>query len=621
MCGIAGQFRFDGAPVASEELGAMTRSLGHRGPDGVGCHINGNIGLAMTRLAIIDVAGGQQPIFNERNNLAIICNGEIYNYAFLRSQLEQRGHVFRTHSDVEVILHLYEDYGTDCFGHLNGMFGVAIADFEQRKLVLARDRCGQKPLYLWRRPQFIAFASELKALTGLPDFPSKPSGEALTSYLAFRYVPAPLSIFQGVEKLPPGSYLSVDKTSRAEVRRYWQIDLSDSACRSSSAGTTARDALMSSVERHLMSERPLGVFLSGGLDSSAIVACMHLSGHRDIRTYTVGFDGFLENEFENARRVAEHFKTSHEEVLLTADDFWNSLDAMVYSADEPLADLTAIPLYHLAKRARKDVVVVLSGEGSDELLAGYRSLRNVRQTFDLLHAARPFSPLARLLLRSNSSGRFLRRLRAVTESDADYLARSIYSYLGIFDPQFRQKYGAELANCGDPLQPVAEYYKSHPGWHGLNLTLGAMMEWWLPDDLLHKADRMTMAHSVELRCPFLDADFIEYCAGLRLSQKITAWRSEASRKIVLKKAFANVLPEGIVYQRKKGFVIPVYEWLRDRYAERARTELARPDGLASCLFGSDLRMELMDQAVAGDEPSQHRVWSLIILNKWGDHWM
>ncbi len=600
----------------------MTEALRHRGPDGAGLHVQGPLGLAMTRLAIIDVAGGQQPIFNEDRTLAMVCNGEIYNHSVLRSQLERSGHIFRTHSDVEVILHLYEEHGANCFSHLNGMFAAAIADFRNNRMILGRDPFGQKPLYIWRGGQQIAFASELKALTRLPSFPNKLSGQALGSFLTFRYVPAPLSIFDDVQKLPPGSYAAIDPSGRCEVRRYWQIDLAENGrSRDRNGCDQMRRQLMEAVDRHLMSERPLGVFLSGGLDSSAIVACMHLAGHRNIHTYTVGFEGFIDNEFHNAAKVAKAFQTSHREVLLSADQFWDSLDAVAYFSDEPLADLTTVPLYHLAQHASREVVVVLSGEGSDELLGGYEGMEDIRRQFDRLRAVRPLAPLARPFLRYPLPDGVRRRLHTLCGSDADYLARNVYSMTMVFDESFKRRHVLGGLVNGDSLQPLSDYYRSRQGWHGANLYLGGLTEWWLPDDLLHKADRMTMAHSVELRCPFLDLELARYCAGLGLDEKVKTSREEPSRKIVLKKAFDEVLPAGIACQRKKGFGIPVYSWLRGVYAGRARAELARADRLGSSLLNRNTREGLLERAVGGDRRSQRQVWSLIILNKWGERWL
>src|ERR1700722_436856 len=268
MCGIAGLIRTDGRSVGVAEIHALIEPLAHRGPDGEGVHACGPLGLGMKRLAIIDIAGGNQPIFNEDGTLAIVCNGEIYNHKPLRADLEKAGHHFKTHSDVEVILHLYEEFGEACFSRLNGMFAVAIADFRNKKLVIARDRFGQKPLYLWQSSTGLAFASELKALVRLPGFSRELSRDALASYLTFRYIPSPRSVFKNVEKLPPGSYLVVDHSGHKETRRYWEIDLRSP--KETSNASEMREQLAASGDRHLMSERPLGVFLSGGLDSAAI---------------------------------------------------------------------------------------------------------------------------------------------------------------------------------------------------------------------------------------------------------------------------------------------------------------------------------------------------------------
>src|ERR1022692_1768170 len=374
MCGIAGLFRADSRAVNEAEVQQMVARMVHRGPDGEGVCVSGPIGLGMRRLAIIDVQGGNQPIWNEDHTIAIVCNGEIYNHQSLRTRLEQKGHRFRTHSDVEVILHLYEDCGENCFAQLNGMFSVAIATFGEQKLVLARDRFGQKPLYYWNGLEGLAFASELKVLAAMPAFPRDLSRNALASFLNYRYIPAPLSVFEHAQKLPPGSYLVAAGNGVQQIRRYWQIQFNPAEHRNGRpVEGEMREQLTQSVNRHMMSERPLGVFLSGGLDSSAIVWCMHELGHRQIHTYTVGFEGSEENEFDNARRVARQFNTNHHEVTLTADEFWEGLSAAAYSLDEPMADLTAdefweglsaaaysldepmadltaIPLYYLSKK-------------------------------------------------------------------------------------------------------------------------------------------------------------------------------------------------------------------------------------------------------------------------------
>jgi asparagine synthase (glutamine-hydrolysing) len=622
MCGIAGLFRAGNRAVNEGEVRQMVAAMVHRGPDGEGVCVCGPIGLGMRRLAIIDVEGGNQPIWNEDRTMAIVCNGEIYNYQSLRAHLEQKGHRFRTHSDVEVILHLYEDCGDDCFAQLNGMFAVAIAVFGEQKLILARDRFGQKPLYYWNGPEGLAFASELKVLAAMPAFPRDLSRDALAGFLNYRYIPAPLSVFEHARKLRPGSCLVMAENCAQQIRRYWQIQFDSTEHRNGRHGEEEiREQLKQSVNRHLMSERPLGVFLSGGLDSSAIVWCMQELGHRQIHTYTVGFQGYEENEFDNARRVAHQFNTNHHEVTLTADEFWESLSAAAYSLDEPMADLTAIPLYHLSKKARGELVVVLSGEGSDELLAGYPGSEEIRRFFDRLDKWGRLRPLATMLLHWNWPHGLSEKLKTIAGSHADYLARYPTSMGFIFDDEFRRRECASLADCHDTVAPLEEFFASRQDWNGFDLRLAAMIEWWLPDDLLHKADRMTMAHSLELRCPFLDADFARYCASLSLDEKALPSTGEAHRKVALKRAFSELLPEGIAYQTKKGFPIPVYAWLAGPYQKAASAELSRPEALGCSLFSRETRSELMRRAIAGDLISQRRVWSVIVLNKWGDCWL
>jgi len=623
MCGIAGFVRTDAGDADESDVWRMLEALHHRGPDGSGCTAANGIAIGMRRLSIIDVAGGQQPIFNEAGDVAIVCNGEIYNHLALRSELERSGHRFRTKSDVEVILHLYEEIGEACFSRLNGMFGVAIADFARGRLVLARDAFGQKPLYTWRSSSGWAFASELKALRALPGFPRRTSDEALVAFLQFRYVPAPMSVFEGVERLPPGTYWTLDREGGLSRRRYFQIDLSPEATgtRTDPDGSLTRTAFVSAVERHLMSERPLGVFLSGGLDSSAVVAGMHLGGHRDIRTFTVGFEGFWDNELESGRTVARHFNTNHHEVVLDAETFWDSIQEVVRAADEPLADLTTVPLYHLARSAREQVVVVLSGEGADELLAGYPGLEDLRGAFDTHRRLRTLVPFLKPLLSLPLPGSLRRKLEVVRGSAADYLARTHANMTNVFPLELRRSFSANGICSRDVAAALEEYYRSRQSWDALNLYLGCLIEWWLPDDLLHKADRMTMAHSVELRCPFLDIEFARHCASLDLDAKVKAKAPEPNRKIALKKAFMPLLPEGFATRKKRGFSIPAYEWIQSVYRDRMRHEVERDDALSAELLPKAVRTAIVEQAVAGDLASQRRAWSVAILNIWADRWL
>lgn len=619
MCGIAGMFHFDGESPSPGSVSPLIQAMHHRGPDGTGEYIQDGIALAFTRLAIIDVAGGQQPIFNEDASIAIICNGEIYNHLEHRERLEAMGHSFRTHSDVEVILHLYEESGPDCFSQLNGMFAVAIADFRRRNLILARDPCGQKPLYYSRDARRLVFASELQAMLAVPEIPWDLSDNALQSYLALRYVPAPQSIVQGVHKLPPGSYAVANGSGSFETTRYWHLDLGPKV-RATSRAADMQLVLVEAVQRHLMSERPLGVFLSGGLDSSTIVACMHQLGHRDIHTFTIGCEGYLDNEFENARRIAEHFKTSHREILVSPEEYWNSIERVAAIQGDPLADPASILFDALCCGAAEDVVVVLSGEGSDELLAGYNGLEKLRGTFDRLHVLRRFRLLAEGLAQLPLPADMARKVRSVLMTDSEYMATKVYEFEGGFDYAFRMQHDAPMLKACNVFTTQEQFYRERADWDGVHLNLGLLVEWWLPDELLQRADRIGMAHSIEIRCPFLDTKFIDYCAHLPLDDKVRARRREPVRKIALKKAFKDTLPAGIALQRKKGFVSAIYDWMRGVYRERVTAEMERSDSLSARFLPHDVRLEVMNRAFQGDRLSQERLWFLFFLNLWGNQW-
>ncbi|MCZ2154455.1 MAG: asparagine synthase C-terminal domain-containing protein, partial [Bryobacterales bacterium] len=378
--------------------------------------------------------------------------------------------------------------------------------------------------------------------------------------------------------------------------------------------------LRRAVERHLMSERPLGVYLSGGLDSSAIVALMSDLGIRNIRTYSVGCQGYDQNEFENARAVAEHFKTNHTEVELSAEDFTRALAVTASHADEPMADLTSIPLYELSAVARRDVTVVLSGEGSDEFWAGYGGMEHIAHHFRLLEQARPFRGVARMLAHL-APRRFAKTLRTLTLSPSQYLQREVWNCSNALSAdqarQFFFRYPPEFDVYGD----MRRFYRERPDWAGLDLALGAQIEWWLPDDLLHKADRMSMANSIELRCPFLDREFTDYCASLCNTDKVNSRDRKYTRKIALKKAFEHRLPAGIANQPKKGFPIATNGWLQQELRGYMREQLLGGTSFLPQNFDRGF-LETIDQDSAnGDRSAQVTAWALIVLNTWATHWL
>lgn len=626
MCGIVGIWQSDGRPAEASLVDAMCDRLRHRGPDDRGAVRHGQAAMAMVRLSIIDVQGGHQPIANETDDVVLICNGEIYNHVELREGLEQRGHRFRTHSDVEVILHLYEECGVGAFEKLNGMFAVAIHDRRSGELILARDRFGQKPLYLWQRGDSFLFSSEAKAFLAVPGFQVEPSPEAVAAYLAFRYVPAPLTMFRDVSKLPPGSYCRVASNGAVEVARYWHIEFESASNGNGRRSDDAEDcwaALRAAVERHMMSERPVGVFLSGGIDSASIVACLHELGHRNIVTYTAGFAGYEGNELSRARLIADRFGTEHHEVVLGPEEYWDSFDEIAYFIDEPNNATPAPAIFKMARQAVQQLTVVLSGEGSDELLAGYRGMDRAHLRFTALRWLRfasSFVPVGAglsLTRRGRTAARWIRG------TDADYLQERTHSMTNVFseDDIARLCVDSRVRTASPPVTALREYYRARPHWQGLDLIQAGMIEWWLPDNLLALADRLTMAHSLELRCPFLDTEFADCCRRLPSAGRAGYPWNRTSSKVALKRAAISRLGAEFVDLPKLGFVNPANQWLGTTLAQQARHQMSRDDSYAASLFSPEFRRELLARACQGSQTDQTKTWSLILLNRWADRWM
>jgi asparagine synthase (glutamine-hydrolysing) len=627
MCGIVGIWQFDGRSADVELVDAMCDRLRHRGPDDRGAAQHGPCAMAMVRLSIIDVQGGHQPIANEAGDVVLICNGEIYNHLELRAGLEARGHQFRTHSDVEVILHLYEECGPAAFEKLNGMFAVAIHDRRRGELILARDRFGQKPLYIWQRGDRLLFSSEAKAFLTCPDFRVEPSAEAIAAYLALRYVPAPLSMFRDVIKLPPASYFRATAAGRTEQARYWSVSFdahtTNGNGRNGSQSENVWTSLRDAVERHMMSERPVGVFLSGGIDSASIVACLHELGHRSIVTYTAGFAGFEDNELDRARMVADRFRTEHHEVLLEPEEYWDTFGEIVYYLDEPNNATPAPAIFKMARQAVQQLTVVLSGEGSDELLAGYRGMDRAQFRFAALGWLRSLSAVAPVGLPLSMSRRGRAALRWARGTDADYLQDRTHSMTSIFSEEEIAEVCVSQAvrSTQPPLTPLREYYRQRAGWDGLDLIQAGMIQWWLPDNLLALADRLTMAHSLELRCPFLDVEFARCCTHLPASGRSGYPWHRMSSKVALKQAAISRLGADFVELPKRGFVNPANQWLNSYLSHQACREMEREDSLAATLFSTEYRRDLLAGARRGNVGDQTKTWSLILLNRWADRWM
>jgi asparagine synthase (glutamine-hydrolysing) len=618
MCGIAGVVRFDPrATVDPAVLEGMAAALAHRGPDDEGFHFEGGVGLAHRRLAIIDLAGGRQPIYNEDRSVVVVLNGEIYNYRELSARLEARGHRFATRSDTETVVHSFEDRGEDCVADLRGMFAFAAWDRRRRRLMLARDRLGIKPLYYHVGRDFLAFASEIKALLVHPGVPREIDPDALDLYLSLRYVPGPRTMFRGIAKLQPGHLLTWDERG-PRLRRYWDVPRAEPA--SADPAELRRrwlETLEECVRMHMVAEVPVGVLLSGGLDSTSVLALgSRLGGGTPMKTYSVGYrwgsrDAVDANEFEYARLAAESFGAEHREVALGDEEFREALPRLVWHLDEPVADPACVPLYFVSRRAREEVTVVLSGEGADEILAGYGVYPRML-ALERLHALAGGGGTRRArALRALGRGLPGERPRHLLELALRPLERRYRGVSRAFRPELKARLLGR--GGGDELLDAvfARHYRTVEGAPALDRMLYVDVKTWLPDDLLIKADRMTMANSQELRVPFLDHVLVELAASLPAAAKLRG----TTGKAILRETMDGKVPHAIVERRKKGFPVPTVSLLR-RLGEFSRGLLLDSDSASRSHFDRATLATLLDQHERGQVRRDQEIWSLLVFELW-----
>lgn len=604
MCGIQGFFYFDRTRQAEAHLArAMREAARHRGPDDHGDHFDGNLALAFNRLSIIDLSGGHQPMSNEDGSVWIIFNGEIYNFAGLRDDLMNRGHRFQTNSDTETIVHAWEEFGEDCVDRLRGMFAFAVWDSRTRTLFIARDRLGIKPLYFYQDSRIFAFASEMKSLFELPGVPRHVDPAALTEFLLQRYIIGPQTILKDVRKLPPGHTITITE-SGSRIRRYWDLPLDQPREISDAQAAEEFDHLMlETVRQHLVADVPLGAFLSGGLDSSSIVAFMHKAGVPSIKTFSVGYDS-PESELPYARTVANHFKTDHHELILKSSDFQGELPRIVWQMDEPVADEAALPLYFVARLARQKVTVALSGEGSDEVFSGYPIYR-VMNVLDRLNSL-PFSRLAGQLFGSLAPQGRIRKYGVMLGEPIER------RYHGVSTSFPRELITSLLLPGNHSSYPdaVAAAYQACAHMPPLHRMSYVDITTWLPSNLLVKADRMSMAVSLELRVPFLDHKVVEF--GYRLPARLRIRSNNG--KWILKKYMEPHLPREIIYRPKKGFAVPTRSWFRNDLAGFARETLLGHGGASDDFFSKPVVEQVLNQPESRDQSGQ--IYSLLVFDQW-----
>ncbi|WP_018175008.1 MULTISPECIES: XrtA/PEP-CTERM system amidotransferase [unclassified Thioalkalivibrio] len=627
MCGIAGIFDLHGRrPIDRACLEGMNATQFHRGPDEGGIHLEPGVGLAHRRLSIIDLAGGQQPLFNEDGSVVVTYNGEIYNFPELTHELQRAGHRFRTHCDTEVIVHAWEEWGEDCVQRFRGMFAFALWDRHTQTLFLARDRLGIKPLYYSTLTDGqLIFGSELKVLLAHPGQTRELDPCAVEEYFAYGYVPEPRSILGGVHKLPPGHTLTVRRNQRsaASPRAYWDVPFATTApIGMSEAAEELTERLREAVRIRMVAEVPLGAFLSGGVDSSAVVAMMAGLSTEPVRTCSIGFADPAYDESRYAREVAERYATEHHNREVDPDDF-ALLERLGDLYDEPFADSSALPTYRVCEQARRQVVVALSGDGGDENLAGYRRYRHhlaeerLRNPLPLGLRRVLFGSLAQVYPKADWAPRPL-RARATFQALARDAVEGYFQGVSVLrDEQrnslFSRAFRRELQGYG-----AVEVLRAHAGQaptdDPLSLVQYLDLKTYLPGDILTKVDRASMAHSLEVRVPLLDHPLVEWASTLAPELKLR----DGEGKAVLKKAMEPYLPHSILYRRKRGFAVPLANWfrgpLREAMHERVLGEQMRDSGL----FDEHTLRRLVDEHGRGARDHSAALWSLMMFQTFLD---
>ena len=618
MCGIAGFVAADrtlsgDARQRLDLVRRMCEAIRHRGPDDDGFLVDGPVALGMRRLSIIDLSSGHQPIHNEDRTVWIVFNGEIYNFRALRTALERRGHRFSTNTDTEAIVHAYEEWGTQAIGRLRGMFGLAIWDRRSQSLLLARDRVGIKPLYYTEAAGTLYFGSEIKSILESPEVSRDLDIDALDHYLSFLYTPADGSIFRGIRKLPPGC-LAIWRDGRLQIERYWQPSAEETFPGSEAdAVRELRSVLADAVRVHLVSDVPLGAFLSGGIDSSLVVGLMAEASDEPVKTFSIGFDEPRYDELEHARRVASHFGTDHHELVVKPDAI-SILDRFVAHFDEPFGDASAIPTWYVSEIARRHVTVVLSGDGGDELFGGYdRYLPHPRvAAFDRYspRALRGVAALAGAYLPRGARGRnFLRHVGR--DQRGRYL--DAIRFFGVDDKAalFTRDVLQRLAPP-DPETLLARHFDRYAALPWSSQMMRFDTETYLPEDVLTKVDRMSMAHSIESRVPLLDNEVIEFACSLPSTVKIR----EGRLKHVLKEVAATLLPPEVINRPKQGFAVPLDVWFRGRLTELFGDFLLSPRTLQRGYFQPSFIKRLVAEHRSGKRNHDLRLWQLVVFECW-----
>ncbi len=622
MCGIAGMVGRRDEVIDAADVHLMCQSIVHRGPDDEGIYARGPVGLGMRRLSIIDLSGGHQPIHNEDKSIWLVYNGEIYNFPELRRGLVERGHTFYTHSDTEVIVHLYEEMGADCVKELRGMFGLALYDERRKALLLARDRLGKKPMHYALHEGRLLFGSEIKTILAVAPELASVDPEGLLQYFYFGYIPDPYTAFKPIHKLPPGHLLEyVDE--KISIRQFWDVPeygthgpMSEEECLQE-----LEKRLEEAVRIRLISDVPLGALLSGGVDSSIIVALMARVSSGPVKTFSIGFQAEAFNEAEHARLVAEKFGTDHHELILDPN-LEETLAFLTTMLEEPFGDSSMLPTYYVSRMAREHVTVALSGDGGDELFAGYdRYLVAMdRQKYDRIPAwlGRIYRDRLHHRLPGAMYGKNLAWNASLTPrdrylDDVSYLP-ALHRERGLFSEEFLE----QASTLPNPLEQSQRFYDEAPAKDSLSRLLYLDTKTYLTADILAKVDRMSMATSLEVRVPMLDHEFVGWVASLPIEWKLRT----GSRKFILKKLGERLgIPAALLHRRKQGFQLPLVDWMRDSMKDQFLRVLLEPRTLQRGYFKPEAVRELVDEHTRGRRNRSGILWRMLVLELWHRNFM
>jgi len=626
MCGICGTIDLNLTKTIDKKLlKSMCYTLNHRGPDDEGFYLNGPIGMAMKRLSIIDVVGGKQPISNEDRSIWIVFNGEIYNFVEIRNDLIKKGHRFLTKSDTETMVHLYEEVGIDFVNYLNGMFGVAIWDENRKELIIARDRLGIKPLFYGENNGQFYFASEIKGILADNSFPREINDVSMASYFSLAYIPAPLTIFKNIKKLPPGHILRI-KNKKIQINKYWDVDFNINTVKNESEFIEEfMHILEKAVKLRMISEVPLGAFLSGGVDSSTVVALMSRVSEKRVRTFSIGFGGdtkgFLD-ERKYAEMVARQYNTRHRdyEVHLEPEGM---VEKIVQAFDEPFADDSAIPSYYVCKIARENVTVCLSGLGGDEMFSGYErhlgfALSKVYEKVpDFIKNGIIRKVVEKIPERAdghytvNHMKRFVRSVSL--PSDLRY-----FGYISMLNDDIKNTFFSEPRKFFSPFHQCQQHITSHfnapNADDDMNRLFFCEIKNYLPEEILALTDRMSMQHSLEVRVPFLDHNLVEFCATIPPAMKMKRFR----KKYLLKKAVRHLLPSEVVNHRKQGFGSPMSQWLHKDLKTYVIDTLSEKNIKKHGIFNKKTVDNIISDHISKKEIHDKLIWSLVIFQTWYD---